>query len=168
MAGAEPRLAAVGVELAAEIGPAGSPLPAVCNLAHGGAAVHALHQAGQQMGLPAAVGFRPEREVLLDGGEGLPVNNGLVGALHPVPLLLRNIDQNLGFVADLPAPALDHGARVHLIVEDAPNRGLVPEAVVIFCRMATGPAPLRFIPGRAWNTLLIEHIGNALLAAAFQ
>ena len=46
MAGAELRLAAVGVELAAEVRPAGSPLPAVGDFTHGTAAVHALHQAG--------------------------------------------------------------------------------------------------------------------------
>lgn len=46
VAGAELRFTAVGVELAAEIRPAGPPLPAVGDLAHGTATVHALYQAG--------------------------------------------------------------------------------------------------------------------------
>lgn len=120
------------------------------------------------MNFPTAVGFRAYSQTSLDGVEGLPVDDGLVGALHPIPLVLRNINQDFRFVADLLTPTLNHGACIHLIVEDSPNRSLVPEAIIIFHRMITGPASFRLIPGRAWNPLLIEHIGDVLLAVTFQ
>ena len=34
--------------------------------------------------------------------------------------------------------------------------------------MITGPASFRFIPRRAWNSLIVKHIGNTLFAMAFQ
>lgn len=84
------------------------------------------------MDFPPAVGFRVEGEVLLDGGEGFLVDDGLVSALYPIPLVLGNVNQDLGFIADFFPASLDHGACVHFVVEDAPDGGFVPEAVVGF------------------------------------
>lgn len=84
------------------------------------------------MDFPSAVGFRVEGQIALDSGEGFPVDDGLVGALYPIPLVLGNVNEDLGFVADLFPAALDHGAGVHLIVENTPDGGFVPETVVGF------------------------------------
>ena len=84
------------------------------------------------MDFPSAVGFRAEGQVSLDDSEGFPVDDGLVSALHPIPLILGNVNQDLGLVADFFSAALDHGAGVHFVVEDAPDGGFVPEAVVGF------------------------------------
>ena len=58
---------------------------------------------------------RPQLKPPLDRLKGGPVDDGLVGVLHPILLTLRRVDNHLGFVADLPPPALDHDTYVHLI-----------------------------------------------------
>ena len=126
MAGAELFSSAVGVQLAPEIVDLLRPLFAVGGLAHGAAAVHALHKPGQRVDYPGPILSGPQRHQLLHRLECLSVDNGLVGALHPEPLLLRHRDEGLGFVTYFLRPALHHDAGIHLIVEDAPDRGLVP------------------------------------------
>ena len=126
MAGAQLLHAAVGIELASEIIDPLRSLFAVGSLAHGAAAVHALHKSCQRMDHPGPVLSGPQRHQLLHRLERLSVNDGLVGVLHPEPLLLRHRDEGLGFIADLLRPALHHDAGIHFIVKDAPDRGLVP------------------------------------------
>lgn len=126
MAGTQLFLPAVGVQLAPEIVDLLRTLFAVGGLAHGAAAVHALHKPGQRMDHPGPVLSGPQRHQLLHRLERLPVNDGLMGALHPEPLLLRHRDEGLGFIADLLRPALHHDAGIHFIVEDAPDGGFVP------------------------------------------
>ena len=62
---------------------------------------------------------RPQLKPPLDRLKGGPVDDGLVGVLvgvlHPIPLTLRGVDDDLGLVADLPPPALNHHTGVHLI-----------------------------------------------------
>ena len=102
----------------------------------------------------------------MDSGEGLPVDDGLVGALDPIPLVLRNVDEDLGLIADLFPAALDHGACVHFVVEDAPDGGLVPEAVTVFRGSVAGPAVVSLIAGWAGDASFVEHVSNALFSMA--
>ena len=104
----------------------------------------------------------------LDGLESLPVDDGLMGALHPVPLTLRRVDDYLGLVADLPPPTLDHHAGVHLVGQDAPHRHLVPQAEVIFDGVVAGPAPLRLVAGGVGDAPLVQQVGDVLPPVALQ
>ena len=126
MAGTQFFLPAVGVQFAPEIVDLLRALFPVGGLAHGAAAVHALYKPGQGMDHPGPVLPGAQRHQLLYRLKCLAVDNGLVGALHPEPLLPWHRDERLGLVAGLLRPALHHGAGIHLIVEDAPDRGLVP------------------------------------------
>ena len=163
MADAQPPLPAVGVQLAAEVASL-----AVGALAHGGAAVGALHQPGQQVGLACTICPGAQPQAPLNRLKGCSVNDGLVGALHPVPLVFRGVDDGLGFVAHLFPAALDHHPSVHLVGEDAAHRHLVPQAEVVFHGVIAGPAPLGLIPGGVGDALLVQQIGNILAAVAFQ
>ena len=60
-------------------------LPPVGAFAHGG-------QPGQLAGLAGAVGSDAQIEGALGGVEVGPVDDGLVGPLHPVPLAFRGVD----------------------------------------------------------------------------
>ena len=120
------------------------------------------------MDFSPTVGFRVKGQIALDGGKGLPVDNGLVSALYPIPLVLGNVDQDIGLVADFFATALYHGACVHFVVEDAPDGGFVPETVVVFRGIAASPAVVGFVAGRTGNTAFIQHMGDVLFAVALQ
>lgn len=72
---------AVGVELAAQIIYLRFPLFPVGGLTHGAAAVHALHKARKRVHHAAAVLPGADIQIPLDGLKGLPVDDGLVGAL---------------------------------------------------------------------------------------
>ena len=163
MAGTQLFFAAVGVQPASQIGPL-----AVGALAHGGAAVGTLYQSGQQMRFSSSIRPRPQLQPPLDGLESLPVDDGLMGALYPVPLAFRRVDDDLGFVADLPPPPLDHHAGVHLVGQDAPHRHLVPQAEVVFDGVVAGPAPLRLVAGGVGNTSLVQQMGDVLPPVALQ
>ena len=163
MAGTQLFFAAVGVQPASQIGPL-----AVGALAHGGAAVGALHQPGQQVGLAGAVGPGAQLEGTLDGIEGGPVDDGLVGALHPIPLAFRGVDDDLGLVAYLFSPPLNHHPGVHLIGKDAAHRHLVPQAEVVLHGMVAAPAPLRLVAGGVGDALLVEQVGDVLASMALQ
>ena len=67
-----------------------------------------------QVVLSPAVGFRAEGQIMLGSGEGLPINDGLMSALYPNPLVLGNINEDLRLIADFFAASPDHGACVHL------------------------------------------------------
>lgn len=71
------------------------------------------------MGLAGAVGFGAQLEGALNSVEGGPVDDGLMGALHPIPLVLWGVDDDLGLVAHLFPAALDHHPGVHLVGENA-------------------------------------------------
>ena len=141
---------------------------AVGALAHGGAAVGAFYQPGQQVGLAGAIGFGAQLEGALDGVEGGPVDDGLVGALNAIPLALRGVDDDLGFVAHLFPAALDHHPGVHLIGEDAAHRHLVPQAEVVLHGVVAGPAPLGLVAGGVWDALLVQQIGDVLPPVTLQ
>ena len=157
VAGAQALLAAVGVQLAAQVA-----LLAVGTLAHGGPAIGALDQPGQQVGFAGAVGFGAQFEGTLDGVEGGPVDDGLMGAFHPVPLAFRGVDDDFRFVADLFPAALDHHPSIHLVGEDAAHRHLVPQAEIVLHRVVAGPAPFGFVTGGVGHALLVEQISNVL------
>ena len=163
VAGTQLLLPTVSVQLATEIG-----LFSVGALAHRRTAVGALHQPGQQVGLAGAVRFGAQPEGTLDGVEGGSVDDGLMSAFHPVPLVLRRVDDDLGFVAHLFPPPLDHHPSVHLVGEDAAHRHLVPQAEIILHGVVAGPAPFGFVAGGIWNALLVQQIGDVLAAVAFQ
>ncbi len=120
------------------------------------------------MYFPVAIGFGSQRQILLNSIEGFPVNNCLMGSFYPIPLVFRHIDQNFGFIADLLPPSLDHDTSIHLVMEDAPDRGFVPKAKVVFRGVVAGPAFFRFVTGRIRNACIIEHSRNILLSTAFQ
>ena len=120
------------------------------------------------MSFPEAVRLGTQAQSPLDGVEGGPVDDGLVGALHPVPLVLWGVDDDLGFVAHLFSPPLDHHPGVHLVGEDAAYRHLVPQAEVVLHGVVTGPASFRLVAGGVRDALLVEQIGDILPPVAFQ
>ena len=75
---------------------------------------------------PGPVLSGPQRHQLLHRLECLSVNDGLVGVLHPEPPFPRHGNESLGLIAHFFRPTLHHDAGIHLIVEDAPDCGLVP------------------------------------------
>lgn len=90
-----------------------------------------------------------------------------MGALHPVPLILRRVDDDLGFIAYLSSPPLNHHPGVHLIGEDTAHRHLVPQAEVVFYRVVAGPASFGLVAGGVGDALLVEQIGDVLAAVSF-
>lgn len=120
------------------------------------------------MGLARAIGFGAQAQPSLNGLKSGPVDDGLVGALHPIPLFLWGIDNDLGLVAHLFPAALDHHPSVHLVGKDAPYCHLVPQAKVVLHGVITGPASLRLVAGGVRYPLLVEQIGDVLPPMALQ
>ena len=163
MPGTQPLAAAIGVQLAPQIGAA-----SIGALAHGGTAVGALHQPGQQMRFSSSIRPRPQLQAPLDRLKGSPVDNGLMSALHPVPFTLRRVNDNLGLVADLPPPPLDHDAGVHLVGQDSANGHLVPQPKVVLDGVVAAPAPLRLVAGGVGDAPLVQQMGDVLPPVALQ
>ena len=168
VAGTQLLCPAVGVELAAQIIHPLFPLFPVGGLAHGATAVHALHKARQGVHHAGAVLPGADIQIPLDGLKGLPVDDGLMGALHPEPAVPGHDDDGLGFVTGLFGPPLHHDAGVDLIAEDPPYGILVPESEILLAEVIAVPAPLRLVPGGIDHPQIVEHVGDALLAVAFQ
>ena len=114
------------------------------------------------MGIASAVRSGTQPQASLDRFKGRPVDDRFVGALHPIPLALRGIDDHLGLVADLPPPPLDHHTCVHLICQDSTHRHLVPQSEVVLDRVVAAPALLRLVAGRVGDSLLVQKIGDVL------
>ena len=120
------------------------------------------------MDLPGAVRFGAQVQSPLDSLKQLPVNDSLMGALHPNPLFFGHVNQSLGLVAHLFPPSLEHNPGIHLVAEDAPDGGLVPQTVAVGHRVTAGPAVFRLVAGGIWDALVIEQFGDLLLAVALQ
>ena len=120
------------------------------------------------MGFSGTVGLGAQLQASLYRAEGLPVNDGLMGPLYPIPLIFGNREHRLGFVARLFPSALEHHPCVHLVVEHPPDGGLVPEAILVGARGTSGPPPLQLIPGRVRDAPVVEHPGDLLFPAALQ
>ena len=168
VAGTQLLCPAVGVELTAKIIYLRFPLFPVGGLAHGAAAVHALDKARQGVHHAGAVLPGADIQIPLDGLKGLPVDDGLVGALHPEPAVPGHDDDSLGFVTGLFRPPLHHNAGVDLIAKNPPHCILVPQAEIIFAEMVAVPAPFRLVPGWIDHPQIVEHVGDALLTVALQ
>ena len=168
VAGTQLLCPAVGVELTAQIIHPFFPLFPIGGLAHGAAAVRALHKARQGVHHAGAVLPGANVQIPLDGLKGLPVDDGLVSALHPEPAVPGHDDDGLGFVAGLFGPALHHDAGVDLITEDPPYGVLVPEPEILLAEVVAVPAPLRLILGGINHPQIVEHVGDTLLAVALQ
>ena len=168
VAGTQLLCPAVSVEFAAQIIHPSFPLFPVGSLAHGAAAVHALHKACQRVHHAGTVLPRADVQIPLDGLKGLPVDDGLVGALHPEPAVPGHDNDGLGFVTGLFGPALHHDAGVDLIAEDPPYGILVPESEILLAEVIAVPAPLRLVPGGIDHPQIVEHVGDTLLAVALQ
>ena len=168
VAGTQLLCPAVGIELTAQIIHPFFPLFPIGGLAHGAAAVHTLHKARQGVHHAGAVLPGADVQIPLDGLKGLPVDDGLVSALHPEPAVPGHDDNGLGFVAGLFGPALHHDAGVDLITEDPPYGVLVPEPEILLAEVVAVPAPLRLIPGGINHPQIVEHVGDTLLAVALQ
>ncbi|GFI56361.1 hypothetical protein IMSAG013_01420 [Clostridiales bacterium] len=82
-------------------------------------AVGAVHKSGEDA--LAAIGRGAFPHLLFsDTGYGIPQfprNNGLVGPLHPDPLVLRFIDELAGFIGECAAFALYHVPDVDLVAD---------------------------------------------------
>lgn len=120
------------------------------------------------MGFPCSVRPGTQLQPPLDRLKGRPVDDGLVGALYPIPLALRGVDDHLGLVVDLPPPPLDHDPSVHLIRQDSPHRNLVPQPEIVLDGVVAGPAPLRLVAGGVGNAPLVQQIGDVLPPVALQ
>lgn len=120
------------------------------------------------MGFPCSVRPGTQLQPPLDRLKGRPVDDGLVGALYPIPLALRGVDDHLGLVVDLPPPPLDHDPSVHLIRQDSPHRNLVPQPEIVLDGVVAGPAPLRLVAGGVGNAPLVQQIGDVLPPVTLQ
>ena len=91
-----------------------------------------------------------------------------MGALHPKPLFSGHVNQSLGLVAHLFPPPLEPDPGIHLVAEDAPDGGLVPQTMAVGHRVTADPTVFHLVAGGIWDAPVIEQFGDLLLAVALQ